>query len=152
MSKAKFVPKDGQVDFTNARYCPVINCVVENNGRLLLVKRSKDLRLYPSYWNGISGFLDDKQSIEAKAQEELGEELNIKPTNIQEITQKTVLIQEDPNYNKTWIVFPVHVKVNTNKYKLDREASEAKWVSLRDARKLNLLPGFSEVLDNVFDR
>ncbi len=150
MSKEKFEPKDGQVDFTNARYCPVINCVVEHEGKILLVKRSKSLRLYPSYWNGISGFLDDGLGLEDKAKQELAEELGIRADKIQKITQSPVLIQETLEYKKTWIVFPMHVVIATDHYKLDEEASEAKWVTLEQARGLKLLPGFSEILDAIF--
>ncbi|HSX43829.1 MAG TPA: NUDIX domain-containing protein [Candidatus Saccharimonadales bacterium] len=145
-----FVPKDGQVDFTNARFCPVINCVVEHEGKLLMVKRNKNLRLYPGLWNGISGFLDDKKTLEEKVHEELAEELSIKPEHIQKIEQGPVIVQEAPDYDKTWVVFPVHVIVNTDKYKLDSEASEAKWLTLSEARSKNLLPGFAEVIDTIF--
>lgn len=145
-----FVPKEGQVDFTNARYCPVVNCVVEFEGKLLLVKRNKNLRLYPGLWNGISGFLDDKKTIEEKVQEELGEELSVKQEHIQKISVGAVLTQEDTDYERTWLVFPVHVILSSDKYKLDGEASEAKWLTLAEARGKKLLPGFSEVLDTIF--
>lgn len=149
-SEPKFEPKEGQVDFTNARYCPVINCVVEHEGRILLVKRSKSLSLYPNYWNGISGFLDDQKSIEDKIKEELSEELGLKADQIQQIQQGPVLIQEDEDLKKTWITFPAHAVVSTDKYKLDAEASEAKWLTLEEARKQKLMPGFDEVLNTVF--
>ena len=152
MAEPKFVPKDGQVDFTHARYSPVVNCVVEHDGKILLVKRNSGMRLYPSLWNGISGFLDDQKSVEEKVQEELSEEVGIKPADIQKISVGPVLVQEDTKLGRTWIVFPVHVVVAANKYKLDpAEASEAKWLSLTDARKLKLMPGFAEVLGSIFN-
>ena len=39
----KFQPKPGQVDFTNIRYAPVANCVLFNEGKILLVKRSDEV-------------------------------------------------------------------------------------------------------------
>ena len=59
MTQQPFIPRPGQVDFTNIRWCPVINCAVQYKNKILLVKRSKEMRLYPECWNGISGFLDD---------------------------------------------------------------------------------------------
>jgi NADH pyrophosphatase NudC (nudix superfamily) len=150
MAEEKFVPKDDQIDFTNARYCPVINCVIEHDGKILLVKRSKNLRFYPEYWNGISGFLDDSKSIEEKVQEELREELNIESDKIQKISGGPILVQEALDYKKTWIVFPAHVIISTDKYKLDREASEAKWLAFSEVRSKKLLPGFDEVLSSIF--
>ena len=77
MAQPKFIPAKGQVDYTNIRYCPVTNCVVKHKDKILLVKRSNDLNLYPGFWNGISGFLDDNKIVEDKVKEELFEELNI---------------------------------------------------------------------------
>lgn len=150
MAERKFTPKDGQVDFTNARYCPVINCVVEHDGKILLVKRSPVMSLYPDYWNGVSGFLDDKRGLKEKIKDELREELGIKVSNIKSIRIGKVLVQEAPKYHKTWIVFPVHVKVSSDVFKLDWEASKAKWVTLAQAKRMKLLPEFVEVLTTLF--
>ena len=52
----KFKARAGQVDFTNVRWAPVINCVLQYKGKILVVERSKSMRLYPGYWNGIRAF------------------------------------------------------------------------------------------------
>lgn len=150
MSEPKFVPKDGQVDFTNARYCPVINIVVTMNGKILLVQRSPKMRLYPDYWNGISGFLDDNLSIEEKVREELEEELGIESKHIVSVEKGQVLLQEAPEYGKTWLVVPVLAMVSTDKFTLDWEAQKAKWMTPEEAKKLKLLPGFEAVLSTFF--
>jgi hypothetical protein len=62
----KFKTKSGQIDFTNARWAPVINCVLQYKDKILVVERNKNMRLYPKYWNGISGFLDDKKKFKRK--------------------------------------------------------------------------------------
>ncbi len=146
----KFKPKTGQVDYTYARWAPVINCVVKYRGKILLVERSKKLRFYPSYWNGVSGFLDDRKSLEQKVHEELQQELGIKKNLIQKIQFGSIFHQEEPKYKKTWIVHPVLVEVKTDKIKLDWEARDYKWLLLKDASKFKLLPGFDEVLKRLF--
>ena len=149
MSEPKFIPAPGQVDYTNIRYCPVINCVLRYENKILLVKRSSVLKLYPGYWNGISGFLDSELSVEDKALEELREELNINNHDVLSIKRGRVLVQESEKYLKTWIVFPLLVDVKTTDIKLDWEASSYKWLTVRYAKKLNLLPGFKEVIDEL---
>jgi len=57
--------------------------------------------------------------------------------------------QEAPQYKKTWIVHPVLVKIKTDKIKLNWEAQDYKWVSLKDAKKFKLLPGFEKVLEKI---
>ncbi len=125
----KFVPKPGQVDFTDIRYCPVMNCVVQHRRKILVVQRSAALRLYPEYWNGISGFLDDKRSFKEKVCDELREELGIKKNNILSIEMGNIFHQESPKYKKTWIVHPVLVEVDTDKVKLNWEAQDFQWLS-----------------------
>jgi len=146
----KFQPKPGQVDFTNVRWAPVINCVLKYRNKILVVQRSRDLNFYPGYWNGISGFLDDKKSLTEKVAEELREELGIPKNKILKIKLGEIFDQEELKYKKTWIVHPVLVEVKTDKIKLDWEAKNYQWLSLNEIKKLKLLPGFNLVLNKLF--
>jgi ADP-ribose pyrophosphatase YjhB (NUDIX family) len=148
MKEKKFKPKPGQTDFTDIRWAPVINCVVQYKDKILLVQRSESLRLYPGYWNGISGFLDDNKGLEEKVYEELKEEIGMKKGDVVSIILGTIFDQEEYQYKKTWIVHPVLVTVNTDKVKLDWEAKNFKWVKREGALKMKLLPGFDEVLNS----
>ena len=150
MPEAKFKPKKGQVDFTHARYAPVVNSVVTDGKKVLLVKRSDEMRLYPGYWNGISGFLDDKKSLEEKVREELWQELGIRTADVLEITPGRPFLQEAPQYSKTWIVVPVLANVKPTGYKLNWEAQEASWFTASEIKKLKLLPGFDNVIKQFF--
>ncbi len=145
----KFKPKSGQTDYTNIRWAPVVNCVVMYRGKMLLVERSPSLRLYPGYWNGISGFLDDQKSLKEKVIEELREELGIRKNEVVSIRPGEVFNQDEPKYKKTWIVHPILVHVKTDHVSLDWEAQKYKWVTLREAEKMKLLPGFDIVLQRI---
>lgn len=147
---ATFTPKLGQTDFTNVRWAPVINCVLKYGDKILLVKRSAKLNFYPGYWNGVSGFLDDQRSLEEKVRDEINEELGITRDQITSITAGQIFHVEAPELKKTWIVHPILVAVKTDQVKLDWEAQEYQWISLAEARKLKLVPGFDRVLDILF--
>ncbi len=149
MTRPKFVLKKGQTDYTNIRWAPVINCVIKYKNKILVVQRSSELNFYPSYWNGISGFLDDDRSIKEKIEEELREELGIPKNKIKKITVGEVFDQDAPKYKKTWIVHPVLVEVLTDTITLDWEARNHKWTTMSSAKKLKLLPGFDEVLKRL---
>lgn len=149
MAERKFVARAGQVDYTNIRYAPVVNTVVTYSGKVLLVQRSSGMRLYPGYWNGVSGFLDDARSIEEKVTQELGEELGIAPEDIESIERGQVLLQEAPEYHKTWLVVPVLARIKTTDFKLDWEAQRAKWYTPDEISKLSLLPGFDAVIGQL---
>ncbi len=146
----KFHPKPGQIDFSKARWAPVINCVVKYKNKILIVQRSEKLKFYSGCWNGISGFLDDRKSLEQKVKGEIREELGIKSQDIISIKSGKIFDQEEKKYKKTWIVHPVIVKVNTGKIKLDWEAQNYKWIKIKEARNYKLLPGFDRVLEVLF--
>lgn len=145
----KFMLKDGQIDYSKARWAPVINCVVKYKYKILVVQRSDKVGFYPGYWNGISGFLDDKRSLEQKVKDELKEELGIAPKNIIVIQLGEIYHQEAPKYGKTWIVHPVLAEVKTDKISLDWEAINYKWIKPSGVNKLKLLPGFEIVLKKL---
>jgi ADP-ribose pyrophosphatase YjhB (NUDIX family) len=150
MKRLKFQPKAGQVDYTNARWAPIINCVLKYKDKIFLVQRNKKLNFYPGYWSGISGFLDDRKSLAEKVAEELKEETGIAPAQIKKIKLGRIFDQEEPKYKKTWIVHPVLVEVKTDKVKLDWEGKEYKWVAFKEIKNFKLLPGFNQVLKNLF--
>lgn len=143
----KFKPKPGQVDFTDVRWAPVINCIVKYRNKILILQRSLSLNFYPGYWNGVSGFLDDHQSLEEKVKAELKEELGLAEKDIKSIRLAEIFDQEELKYKKTWIVHPILVEVKTNKIKLDWEAKNYQWVTFEETRKFNLLSGFDIVLE-----
>lgn len=149
MKKSPFKPKSGQVDYTNARWAPVINCVLIYENKILVVQRSRKLNFYPGYWNGISGFLDDKKGLNRKVADELKEELGMPKSKIKRVRLGRIFHQEEPKYRKTWIVHPILVEVSTDQVKLDWEASNYKWITFREAGKLKLLPGFDKVLEEL---
>lgn len=150
MSKPEFELKPGQVDYSKARWAPVINCVVKYGDKILIVERSKDLNFYPEYWNGISRFLDDSRNLEEKVKDELREELGVSEDKIVSIKLGEIFHQEEPEYKKTWIVHPVLVEVSTDEVKLDWEAQNYKWIKVEEAKDFKLLPGFDRVIETFF--
>ncbi|MFA6430577.1 MAG: NUDIX domain-containing protein [Candidatus Paceibacterota bacterium] len=147
----KFKPKPGQVDFTKIRWSPVINCVLEYKGNILILERNKNMRLYPGYWNGISGFLDDDKGLKEKVYEELKEEVGINKEDVISIKVGQIFDRDESKYKKTWIVHPILVKVKTNKIKLDFENRNYKWIKLEEIKDFKLLPGFETVIKNLFE-
>ncbi len=146
-----FVPRPGQVDYTHNRYAPVLNAVVACRGKVLLLQRSSGMRSYPNHWCGVSGYLDDDRPVEDKARQEMLEEVGITTDEILSMQRGTVLLQEAPEYRKSWLVVPVLVRVRDRRYRLDWESRAAGWFSMDEATNLPLLPGFDAVLAQYRD-
>ena len=149
--KNKFKAKPEQINYTNIYWAPVINCVCMHKGKMLLVKRTKNVGFYPGFWNGISGFLDDNKSLERKVKAEIQEELSISKKDINIIKIGEIFHQEDKKYKKIWIVHPILVKLSSNKILLNWEAVDYKWVELKDLKRIKLVPGFREVINKIFN-
>jgi ADP-ribose pyrophosphatase YjhB (NUDIX family) len=147
MVQPKFVPKPGQVDYTDIRYAPTVNIVVVRGGKIFCVKRSPDMHIYPDCWDWVCGFLDDHQSIEEKAYEELREELGLKKGDIESLTRGQPWIDEAPEHNKTWLIIPVLAKVRTEDFTLDWEASQGAWFTPAEVRDLKMPPDSLKTLD-----
>lgn len=150
MAEPAFVPKPGQVDYTNIRYAPCIKVIPVHDGKILLAKRTEDRRLYPGYWDVINGFLDDNTSIEEKAAEELQEEAGIAPADINSCKRGHMNVIEDPEYRKTWLIMPVLTEVKTDKFTLDWEATEAAWFTPEEVAQKELIPGTLEIIAQFF--
>ncbi len=146
-----FVPRPGQVDYTHIRYAPVLNAVVVCRGKVLLLQRSSGMRSYPNHWCGVSGYLDDDRPVEDKARQEMLEEVGITTDEILSMQRGTVLLQEAPEYRKSWLVVPVLVRVRNRRYRLDWESRAAGWFNMDEATNLPLLPGFDAVLAQYRD-
>ncbi|MEK7547102.1 MAG: NUDIX domain-containing protein [Patescibacteria group bacterium] len=147
----KFKPKPGQTDYTNARWAPVVNCIVRHGDKILIVKRSSDLRFYPGLWNGIGGFLDDEKSLEEKVKEELGEEIGLREEEIISIKLGEVFDFDDPAIGKTWVTHPVLVDAATDRVVLDWEAQEYKWVKPEELKNFETAAGFLRTVENFFN-
>ena len=96
------------------------------------------------------GFLDDNQSIEDKAREELREELGITDNDIVSLKRGQVVIDEAPDYKKTWLIVPVLAEVNTDKFTLDWEAQQGEWFTPEGLRKLDFVPNSMTIAKQFF--
>lgn len=146
----KFVPKTGQIDYTNVHHVPVVNCVVVYMGKILILYRSSEVGFYPNCWHGVAGFLDDKKSVVEKIREEIKEELGIREEQIVSINEGEILEKEAPEYVKTWIVHTAKAELSTNQVRLDWESSDFRWIYPNELRNYQVLPGFEKVVSQFF--
>lgn len=139
-----------QVDFTNVRYAPVINVVVQNtDGDILIVKRSEDVGFYPGHWNGIGGFLDDDADFGEKVKRELHEEVGIEGEQIRSIEMGPIFHDDAPRYNKTWIIHPARVRITSDVGDIDWEADSYAWIAPADIDRYHVVPSFLTVLEKL---
>ncbi len=145
-----FRPAPGQIDYTDAKEAPVLNCVVRYEDKILIVRRSGELGFYPGLWHGIAGFLDDGKDPLNKAREELMEETGIGPEHVLYAASGPILRLADAAYGKTWHIHTVLLEVDTDNVALNWEATDHRWVTLEELSGYELLPGFSGIAELMY--
>lgn len=124
-----------------------MNCVLFHEGKILLLQRSGNVGFYPGWWNGVAGFLDDERTLEEKVRDEVREETGIEEDNIVSIEYGTFFLHDEPRYGKTWIIFPVLVRVVSDTIKVDWESERFEWIEPRAVEKYRVISSFKQVLE-----
>lgn len=140
----KTLPKfsDGRIDYSSSKIAPVITVFVVASGSLLILKRSDEVGNYKGKWNAISGYLDELRPIREKVLEELHEEVGIDLQMIESLEFGEVYELPDEDIDKTWIIQPVLVGLNTKPdLKIDWEHTEYKWINPEDLVKHDCISG-----------
>lgn len=143
---------DGRIDYSNSPKAPVVSCFVEFDGKILLLKRSINVRFYPGKWGVITGFIDrsDSNIIEI-AIDELKEELGVSEKDINELyVGKAYELNDKSIENKTWIIYPVLVRMKRKPpISLDWENDEFAWIEPSDLGMYKTLPGLKKSFSKI---
>ena len=110
--------------------------ILDNEGRVLLLKRSSSRKAYPNKWNTISGTIENespKEAILREISEELGSGCSLE------------LLEEGKCYKDIqvegqWIVYPFLFKYKSGGISLNKEHSEYNWFRRDELKKLDLVP------------
>ena len=142
---------DGRIDYSHSDRAPVLNCFVKFRDKVLLLKRSGQVRAYRGLWNSVGGYLDEFCSVEEKVREELREELGIGDDLIGKIKIGEAYEMTDGEIRKTWIIFPVLAELNREpEIKLDWEHTEYRWIIPADMEKFDTIKNLGLALEKVW--
>ncbi|MFP4116708.1 MAG: NUDIX domain-containing protein [Candidatus Aenigmatarchaeota archaeon] len=148
----KKLPKfeDGRIDYHGSDTAPVLTVFVKRGDRILLMKRSDEVRTYKGRWNTVAGYLDEVRPLREKVLEELGEEVSITEENISSIRFGEPLRFTDADIDKTWISHPVLVTVKEGtEVKTDWEHTEYRWIKPEELQDYDTVPKLEEGLERV---
>ena len=151
LSRFEDLPRfqDGRIDYTHADSAAVVNCFVMHDGRLLLLKRSDQVMVYPGKWNVVGGFLDEAVSVKQKVCEELSEELGIEKASIDRVEEHEMFEYGDRTASRTWFIFPTVVTLNSPDITLDWEHTEYRWIQPGEISKFDIVPGLDRLAARV---
>ena len=121
------------------------SAVIKNSsGEVLLVRRSSN-HSFPGYWQLPEGKIEKDEGAKDALIREVKEEIGVRVTLCEFVTITSLDIKRDEtNYLIVRAVF--RVEIDKSEIVLSSEHDEYQWVSQKNIKKLQLLPG---VLDAI---
>lgn len=120
-----------------------VSCVIKKDYDFLLIKRADDEEVFPGYWGIPGGTVEPADTtLEDALVRECAEEVGVEIINLEIVSND---INDKGEKGALYIVYKADYMAGEPKA-LDGTA-EAKWLSIDDARTLNLTPKTLEMLE-----
>jgi 8-oxo-dGTP pyrophosphatase MutT (NUDIX family) len=132
---------------------PVVSCILEHNGAILLLKRSDKVRTYKGKWGAVTGYVEEYETPIETAYKEISEEVSISPDAI-ELVKKGDPVQFFDNVQGQiyeWKIYPFlfHVK-KVDTICIDWEHTMFRWISPSDITQYTTVPRLQEIVKVFF--
>lgn len=114
-----------------------VMCILENNGEILLLKRSMKVSGWSGWYYGVGGSVEDGEEPLDAAYREIREELGLAAGGIE-----LVLAGEPFKLTENHTIFPFRLRSKRRDVKLDWEHDEAVWVRPEHVSRYNCVPFF----------
>jgi 8-oxo-dGTP diphosphatase len=127
----------------------VVTCILEHEGKILVMKRSNMVGTYRGLWGGVAGYVEELEDPYDTAIKEIREEAGIDLENL-ELVRKGNPVEFSDTYEGrryNWIVYPFLFRITSKDLvRIDWEHEEFRWVYPSEVRKLDTVPGLDEVV------
>jgi 8-oxo-dGTP diphosphatase len=127
----------------------VVTCLLEHNGKILLLKRSNQVGTYRGLWGGVAGYVEELEDPYDTAMKEIREEVGINP-DAATLVKTGDPIEITDTYDGRrydWIVYPFLFHIEEKELvRIDWEHEEYRWVHPSEVRKMQTVPGLEEVI------
>ncbi len=136
---------DGSVDVENVEETHVVTSFMENNGEILILKRSEYVGTYQGKWAGVSGYVEEGEIPQERAIKEIEEEVGLKePYLIRK--GELVLSRAD---ERIWIIHPYLFHTDSRHIELDWEHTDHKWIDPKRVNEFDTVPRLEKTLGSV---
>ena len=135
----------GVIELPDVRGVPVVTAVLRNGGRILIVRRSEDVGSFRGRWSAISGYVEGREDLKARALREVREETGIRRGRVRG-TAPPVLARDEATL---YVVHPFLIDVSSRRVRLDWENVEHRWVRPGELDGYDTVPRLKDVLAAV---
>jgi len=128
----------------------VVTCFLENDGQILILKRSSQVGTYQQRWSGVSGFIEPGVSAAEQAWQEIQEEVGLSANEATLLKEGEVLVIIDDQLDRKWFVHPFRFLVTTrDKIVLDWENTEYIWIQPEIIPTYQTVPGLYDAWEKI---
>ena len=129
------------------RYTNIVTSFLKNQDKILILKRSQDVKSMKGLWSGVSGVIENQENPLKRAEIEIFEEIGIRTNEIKLLKSGDELDIISPQYkNHKWHVFPFLFNTKKTEIKLNWENSDYKWIEIGELEKFETVPSLENVL------
>jgi 8-oxo-dGTP pyrophosphatase MutT (NUDIX family) len=132
------------------RSTKIVTSFIKHNERLLILKRSDEVKTMKGLWAGISGIIERNEEPLQRAKIEIFEEVGITDEQITLVKSAKGMKVSSPQYiNHEWEIFPFLFESNNPTIKLNWENSDFKWIKVEELEDYETVPSLQKVLFNL---
>ena len=132
------------------RATKIVTSFIQDEQKLLILRRSNKVKTMKGLWAGISGIIEKNETPLTRAKIEIYEETGISEDKIRLIKNAAKLRIHSPQYeNHEWEIFPFLFEAKNPDIKLNWENSEYKWITINELKNYNTVPSLEKVLQNL---
>jgi len=133
------------------RSTSIVTSFITNDQKILLLKRSNEVKSMKCLWAGISGIIEESDETPlSRAKIEIFEEVGIKEEEIKLLKTIQQLRIVSPQYkNHEWNIFPFLFTTKNMEIKLNWENSEFKWIKPAELVNYKTVPDLDKILSKL---
>ena len=129
------------------RYTSIVTSFLKNQEKILILKRSQNVKTMKGLWGGVSGIIENSELPLKRAKIEIFEEAGLKDNEIKLLKSGIELDIISPQYkNHKWHVFPFLFETDNEEINLNWENSDFKWIESKEIEKFQTVPSLEKVL------
>ena len=132
------------------RATKIVTSFIQDEQKLLILRRSNQVKTMKGLWAGISGIIEKNEPPLTRAKIEIYEETGISEDKIRLVKNAEKLRIHSPQYeNHEWEIFPFLFEAKNPDIKLNWENSEYTWITIDELKNYNTVPSLEKVLQNL---
>jgi len=127
----------------------VVTCLLMNDDKLLILKRSDKVSTYKGLWGGVAGYVEEHEEPYETALKEIKEEVGIEKKDVSLVRKCDTFTftgyYEGKKYE--WTIYPFLFRMRKkNEIKIDWEHSKYKWISPLEIGRYDTVPHLKDIV------